>query len=383
MSEFCSQNFDKGHNSDINDDYDFEKDDLVTFQHNSKNINFYYSQLTKYSKHIREKYLFSDAINRLPLELDQLQEETQLLPENVALFFQLLERNYELNEGMTLKYNQCVDLLQICNFFEVRKLSSKIKRYIKSHDIEVDFILQMLEYDLQKGKVINDNRLEISEEIENVLSSKINECFSNEKFKELPIQIIYRVINKSSPTEINSNKLFDIIMTSLSKFCVLLQFLDLQKLSEDRLEELCKMHSKSDGSTQHCFDYLKCNLSLLNEINSRKKNLEEMNDEQRNLIKDLETKVSSLESQLSQSKELNKEQQSKVSDLEASLRKHFDESEKVNAQIQDKLNASEKVNTQLQSQLDDSKKQISEQQSKMKDLLPVLKMNFSSMQKSI
>ena len=31
-----------------------------------------------------------------------------------------------------------------------------------------------------------------------ILSSKINECLSNEKFKELPIEIIYRILEKSS-----------------------------------------------------------------------------------------------------------------------------------------------------------------------------------------
>ncbi|KAK8872139.1 hypothetical protein M9Y10_007900 [Tritrichomonas musculus] len=341
MSVLSFQNFDQGLNSDINDDDNFENDDLFTFQHNSKNINLYYSQLTKYSKHIRETYLFSDVNNRLPQEIHQLQEESRLLPESVDLFFQLLEQNYDLTEDLILKYTQCADLLKICKFFEVRKLSFKIKQYIKSHNIEVDFIIQMLEYELQNGKDIDKQQLEISDEIENILTSKINECFSNEKFKELPTQIIYRVINKSSPTEINSNKLFDIIMTSLNKFCILLQFLDLQKLSEDRLEDLCEKYSKSNESTKHCFDYLKCNLSLINEITSRKKNLEEMNNEQRSQMKDLETKISSLQSQLSESKKLISDQQDKMKDLETLLQKQFSE------QLQSQINYSKELESQV------------------------------------
>ena len=344
MSVLSLQDFDQGPNSEINDDDNFEKDDLVTFQHNSKSINLYYSQLTKYSKHIREKYLFSDVNDRLPQDIHQLQEESQLLPENVDLFFHLLEQNYDLNEDLILTYTQCADLLKIC----------------KSHNVEIDFIIQMLEYEFQKVKGTDNQQLEISDEIENILSGKINECFSNEKFKELPIQIIYRAIHKSSPNKINSNKLFDIIMTSLSKFCILLQFLDLQKLSEDRLEDLCEKYSKSNESTKHCFDYLKCNLSLINKITNRKKNLEEMNDEQRSQMKDLEMKISSLQNQLSESKDLNKEQQSKVSDLEALLQKHFDESEKVNEQVQSKMKDLETLlqkqfSEQLQSQINYSK----------------------------
>ena len=75
MSEIHSQSFDQTQDSgNLNDD-DFKNDDLITFQHESKTINFHYSQLTKYSKHIRDKYL---------------------LPVNDYLFFQLLQRNYNI-----------------------------------------------------------------------------------------------------------------------------------------------------------------------------------------------------------------------------------------------------------------------------------------------
>ena len=43
MSDFSSQSFDQAQNSDSIDDDSFEKDDLVTFQHNSTKINLYYS----------------------------------------------------------------------------------------------------------------------------------------------------------------------------------------------------------------------------------------------------------------------------------------------------------------------------------------------------
>lgn len=52
MSDFSSRIFDQEQNSEIIGDDNFENDDLITFQHCSKKINIYYSQLTKYSKHI-------------------------------------------------------------------------------------------------------------------------------------------------------------------------------------------------------------------------------------------------------------------------------------------------------------------------------------------
>ena len=81
---------------------------------------------------------------------------------------------------MILTYIQCIDLLKICKFLEVRKLSSRINQYIRAHNADVDFIIQMLEYDSQTQKATDNQQIEISDEIENLLSRKINECFSNE-----------------------------------------------------------------------------------------------------------------------------------------------------------------------------------------------------------
>ncbi|KAK8840721.1 hypothetical protein M9Y10_030498 [Tritrichomonas musculus] len=383
MSNSSPQNCDQDQNSDIVVDEDFENDDLITFQHDSTTITFFYSQLTKYSKNIRESYVFSEVINRIPQEIRKYQEQSHLLPENVDLFFQLLQQNYNINDDSIFTYIQCMDLLKISDFLGVRKLSSKIKQYILSHNNNVDFIIQMIQYNVKTQAETSDQQIEISSEIEQLLASKINESFSNEKFGQLPIEIIYRVVSKSSPDLINSNKLFDIIIKSLSKYHVLFQFLDLQKLSNDRLEELCEMYSKSNEDTRHYFDYLKCNLNLINEINDRKKSLQEMNDQQQNKMNDLEEL---LQKQLSESESKNaqlqsqlNEQQSKMKDLETSFQKQLNDSDSKNAQLQNQLNEQlnkmEGLEKLLQKQLSESESknaqllsQLSEQQSKMKDL---------------
>ena len=353
-----AKSFDQDHPFDITDNDDFENDDLVEFQH------FYYSQLTKYSKHIRDSYLFSDVTNRFPQEIRDFQEECQFLPESVDYFFQLLNKNFNIEEDLILTYIQCIDLLKISKHLEVRKLFFKINQYIKSHNIDVDFAIQMVEYEIKTRKETNNYDIEISNEVESSLINKINECFTNEKFKNLPIQIIYRVIKQCSPDSIDSDKLFDIIVSSLSKFCVLFPFLDLQKLSDDRLDELCRMYSKSNEDTQHCYDYLKCNLNLINEINDRKKKLEKMSAEQKNKLSDLEkllqkqfSESEKVNTQLDDSKKLIIDQQNKVKDLESQMEL-----------LQNRFNDSEKANNKLQSQLDDSKEKNDEQKNKMKDL---------------
>ena len=129
MSNSNSHNLDQDQHSDIPDDNNFENDDLISFQHDSKTIKLFYSQLTKYSKHIRESYLFSDVMKRFPQEIYQFQEKFQLLPESLELFFQLLQQNYDINEDLNLTYIQCMDLLKISKYLEVRKLSFIIKQY--------------------------------------------------------------------------------------------------------------------------------------------------------------------------------------------------------------------------------------------------------------
>ena len=231
MSIIHLQSFDQEQNSEIVNDDNFDNDDLLSFQHDSKTINLYYSQLTKYSKHIRDSYLFSDVINRFPQDILKFQEEFQLLPESVDHFFQLLGQNYNINDQMNLTYIQCIDLLKISKFLKVRKLSFKINQYIKSRKIDVDFVVQMIQYEVSTQKETEIHQFGINKDIEQALTIKINECLSNEKFKELPIEIIYRIVSKTSRDSINSNKLFDIIMRSISKFCVLFPFLDLEKVS--------------------------------------------------------------------------------------------------------------------------------------------------------
>ena len=109
------------------DDDSYENDDLIEFQLDSKIINFYYSKLTKYSKRIREKYLFSDASNRFPQELKKFQEDFNLSISSVFCFYQVLQQNFDINENSNLKYNQCADILKISKEFEIRKLMKQIK----------------------------------------------------------------------------------------------------------------------------------------------------------------------------------------------------------------------------------------------------------------
>ena len=102
---------------------------------------------------------------------------------------------------------QCVDPLKISKYLEVRKLYDQINEYIKKHNVNVDFVIQIIQNDIQN----ENSEIKISQEIENLLSNKLNECLINKKFSELPISIIYRVIKQNSMKTNISNDLFNFI----------------------------------------------------------------------------------------------------------------------------------------------------------------------------
>lgn len=77
----------------------YEDDDLFIFQLDSTTITLYYSQLTKYSKHVRDEYLFSDVVNHFSQEIHKFKEEYQISADNIVYFFQLLQQNYIISES--------------------------------------------------------------------------------------------------------------------------------------------------------------------------------------------------------------------------------------------------------------------------------------------
>lgn len=175
----------------------------------------------------------------------------QLLQDSVVYFFQLLLQNCNIENNSNISYKQCIDLLNISKRLEVWKLTFKLNEYInKRNESDHDFAIQMGLYEMNVRKNSKETNIEISNDIEQLLVNKINECFSNEKFLELPILLIFWVVKKSVNEQFFSNdKLFDFI-----KFCVLFQFLDLQRLSDDRLINLCGIYSKTDQQGQKHFN---------------------------------------------------------------------------------------------------------------------------------
>ena len=68
-------------------DYSYENDDSFAFRLDLKTFKLHYSQFVKYSKYIRDKFLFLDVVNMLPQMLTNFQKEFQISTDNILYFF--------------------------------------------------------------------------------------------------------------------------------------------------------------------------------------------------------------------------------------------------------------------------------------------------------
>lgn len=271
-----SSNFHNISQQSLNDSSEDDEDDLVIFQFETKTIKVYYSQLSKYSKFIRDKYMFSEIGNVLPDEIHRMQNQYNIISDNIDLFFQLLQDNFNLSENQSLSYIQYLDLLKISEYLQVKKLTKKLIKYSKIHNFDISFIIEIIQYENAKASDSNNNRYEgeikVNIEMEDVLVTKIDQCFQNDKFKELPIPFIYRIIEKSSKNEMSTDKLYDFIKESVSRFYLLFSFVSLESLSDDRLDDLFSIY---ESSKKEYFTSLPCNLEFIKKLRESEKRLNE------------------------------------------------------------------------------------------------------------
>lgn len=362
-------------NSHLPDD-NYDNDDLITLQIGMESIHLYISQLIKYSKRARDEYSFSDISKQLTEDLQKIERQYKLSTENIIFFFQLLEQNFNMNENLVLTFQQCIDLLKITEYLKVRKLSVKINEYLKNHNIDVDFIIQIILHEVNSNLNTDDDncqQFQINPQMEELLTSRIEDTIQNEKFALLPISIIYRIIEKSS--KINSDLLFNFISKSITKYFVLLPFLDTETLSENQLERMIDAYSNSDLEVKKLFNHMNCQLGLINKLKVHQTELEEKlnkseksekqtesemkevkkllvdSEQERNQLKNelesLKTQITQLQNQLKNNEREKEMFKGKLNDCEIFKRK-LNDCEKEKEMFQGKLSDCEKVKRELE-----------------------------------
>ena len=347
-------------NSNLPDD-NYDNDDLITLQIGMESIHLYISQLIKYSKRARDEYSFSDISKQLTEDLQKIERQYKLSTENIIFFFQLLEQNFNMNENFVLTFQQCIDLLKITEYLKVRKLSVKINEYLKNHNIDVDFIIQIILHELNSNlNTDDDNRqqFQINPQMEELLTSRIEDTIQNEKFALLPISIIYRIIEKSS--KINSDLLFNFIDKSITKYFVLLPFLDTETLSENQLERMIDAYSNSDLEVKKLFNHMNCQLSLIKKLKLHQTELEEKLDKSEKSEAQTESEMKEIKKLLVDSEQERNQLKNELESLTTQitqLQSQLKNNEKEKEMFKGKLNDCEREKEMFKGKLNDCQKE--------------------------
>lgn len=201
--------------NDFDEEEDEEEKDLITIRLENIQIQINYSQLCKYSQLIRTKYLISDVKNNLPNLIQEFQRQNQIEDENIIFFFNILRD--EKNKITRKSYR---DLFKLSQFFKANNILKKLKKYSKSHFNDIDLRIQLILDEIEREKDNNseDYSYELTVQMEDYLIRKINDCFNSFYFNQLPVSIIYQIIEKSDRQKINDDALFDFINKSIDSF---------------------------------------------------------------------------------------------------------------------------------------------------------------------
>ena len=286
---------------DENDDEEsVDESEFVEIKLISSQVKVKISQLFKYSKKFRENYQDIYFLPSLSNKLQIYQTKFNINDQNAILFFKLIH-----DERVVISNEIYFDLYKLSEFFNAIKLLNFLNKYSKNNFNDLSNIIQKIRISMQNDDDTDQDNF--NTEMEQKLVDRINECFTNPYFGELPVSTIYRIISKCNIQTLSMDLLFDFISNSINTRFSLLCFLDLQKLPESKFDELYEKYSESGKSDiyQHLpnnLDYIKIlkneNKAFLQQVNSQQAyihQLETQNDQIRNQLSLIEVQKGQLE----------------------------------------------------------------------------------------
>lgn len=124
---------------------------------------------------------------------------------------------------------------------------------------DLDFTIQIL---INSEAEKNGFETKFISQIEKFLQERINECMKSGKFGELPIPTIYRILDESKE-KFDHNMLVDFIFESIETRFIMLKFVELDKLREDKVYEMIQLIDKLDETIKKIYlEYISFNLSF-------------------------------------------------------------------------------------------------------------------------
>ncbi|KAK8837309.1 hypothetical protein M9Y10_036740 [Tritrichomonas musculus] len=230
-----------------NSEYEPEEEDLIKIiLENDDIIYVNFSNLIHKSKYIREKYKYSEALNSIQDEIDEIKNRLKISPVSLKLFMQLIQQ-----EKINIQIDHYKDFYILSEYFYIPKFTRELDNIgINELFNDLDNTIQIL---LDSKSVDNEFETKLTDKIEKILATQINECFEHPKFSELPVSSIYRIIERSSEENVDINLLVDFILKSSTTFFTLFKFVDFQRLTEDKIECLFNFINEQQEDTRKMY----------------------------------------------------------------------------------------------------------------------------------
>ena len=316
---------------------DDDENNQVEYELSSSIIKISYLNLIKYSQVIQKNILQNNINDCMAAKLKKIQISDNIDEENIKTFFQLLNE-----EDVMIKNEQYIDLCKLTNIFEVKPLEKFLKKYLKSHSNDIDFILTLkIESERDNDSDIFSNN-EYSVEMENFLSENIDECFQNEKFQKVSASSIFRIVEKSGINKKVNNLLCDFICESIEERYILFCFVDSEQLSDVSLENLLLIYNDDKYvKKKYYFDHIKNSLDYIKTLKEKQYFLEQDQNKLKKRNKNLSVENKQYSKQIIELTEENQQLQKQLDNKEIEYKKEINELNKSNQQLQRQLDNKE------------------------------------------
>ena len=168
---------------------------------------------------------------------------------------------------MTINIDQFTDIYRLSEYFIIPQLTAELDKISEEkHFKDLNFTIQTFQNFSKTGQ---SQETTFMSKIEKYLSSRIKECIENRIFHELQFSIIYRILEKRAKENINNDKLIEIILERIERKFTLLIFVELHKMSDEKVDELIENIETKGEIFKKYFEYLLIDFIFIEEKRNR------------------------------------------------------------------------------------------------------------------
>lgn len=322
-----------------------DENDQIQIRISSQIIQIRYYQLCKYSKLIEKEYTRQNIEDSLPIDIARFQRDFHIQDQNVITFFRIIKE-----ENVEIFGNQFRDLFRLSEFFKVRSLQNFLIRYAQDNFRDINFIIDLMNDPRfnEICEVIQDNQLSL--QMEQLLSNQIESCLENDKFGNLNISIIHRIISKSNIK--SSDSLYRFIANSIQDRHILFSFLDISNLSDSNFNNLYNDYvQRKNTPTDFYYHYLNPNLAYIKKLrDDHEIDIPQLSNRDQQLSNEIQ-QLSNKNQQLSNKNQQLSNENQKLSNDTVQLSKKIQQSSSKNSELSEQIKNLKNDNKFLSDQL--------------------------------